>query len=97
STSTGSHTRFNALRSSRSASSRALERLGRGGDAERELRGALKRVWDPVLVETYGKVRSGDTGKQLKQAETWLRERPDDAALLIAAARLCMASELWGK
>ena len=75
----------------------ALERLGRGGDAERELRAALKRAWDPTLVEAYGKVRSGDAQRQLKQAEAWLRERPDDAALLIAAARLCMANELWGK
>src|SRR5690606_9057073 len=58
---------------------------------------ALKRSWEPRLVEAYGKVRAADTGKQLKQAESWLRERPDDAALLIAAARLCMANELWGK
>src|SRR5690606_11493774 len=72
----------------------ALDRLGRGADAERELRTALKRSWDAVVVETYGKVRAPDGVKQLKQAETWLQERPDDAALLIAAARLCMASEL---
>src|SRR5690606_38543953 len=72
----------------------ALDRLGHGNDAERELRAALKRGWQPVLVEAYGKVRAADGAKQLKQAETWLRERPDDAALLIAAARLCMASEL---
>jgi len=75
----------------------ALDRLGRGTDAERELRVALKRSWDPTLVDAYGKVRATDGAKQLKQAESWLRERPDDAALLIAAARLCMAHELWGK
>src|SRR5690606_28393629 len=75
----------------------ALDRLGRGADAEREVRAALKRSWDPVLVEAYGKVRAPDGARQLKQAETWLQERPDDATLLIAAARLCMASELWGK
>lgn len=75
----------------------ALDRLGRGTDAERELRVALKRSWEPTLVDAYGKVRATDGAKQLKQAESWLRERPDDAALLIAAARLCMAHELWGK
>jgi HemY protein len=76
---------------------RALDRLGRGADAERELRTALKRSWEPVLIETYGKVRAPDGAKQLKQAETWLQERQEDAVLLITAARLCMANELWGK
>ncbi|HEX6992534.1 MAG TPA: heme biosynthesis HemY N-terminal domain-containing protein [Gammaproteobacteria bacterium] len=75
----------------------ALERLGRGDDAERELRAALKRAWDPLLIDAYGKVRASDAAKQLKQAETWLRERPEDAALLVCAARLCIANELWGK
>lgn len=76
---------------------RALERLGRGDDAERELRAALKRAWDPLLVDAYGKVKSSDAAKQLKQAEAWLRERPEDAALLVCAARLCIVNELWGK
>ncbi len=75
----------------------ALDRLGRGHDAERELRVALKRTWDPVLIAAYGKVRGADQAKQLKQIETWLRQRPNDAVLLIAAARLCIANELWGK
>ena len=76
---------------------RALARLGEGDDAERELRGALKREWHPALVECYGEVRGADSAKQLKQAETWLKAHPDDAALLLAAARLSMANELWGK
>lgn len=75
----------------------ALERLGRGDDAERELRAALKRAWDPLLIDAYGKIRSSDAAKQLKQAEAWLRERPEDAALLVCAARLCIVNELWGK
>src|SRR5690606_33672869 len=36
----------------------ALDRLGHGNDAERELRAALKRGWQPVLVDAYGKVRA---------------------------------------
>ena len=75
----------------------ALDRLGRGHDAEQVLRAALKRTWDAALVEAYGRVRAPDAAKQLKQAEAWLESRPDDAALLVAAARLCMANELWGK
>jgi HemY protein len=76
---------------------RALARLGDGEQAERELRGALKRDWHRALVDCYGEVRSADAAKQLKQAETWLKAHPDDAALLMTAARLSMANELWGK
>lgn len=75
----------------------ASQRLGRGEEAERELRTALKRVWHPALVRAYGEVRAADLGKQLKQVETWLKAYPEDAGLLLTAARLCMASELWGK
>jgi HemY protein len=77
--------------------SRALERLGRGVEAERELRAALKREWHLELVQCYGEVRGADVAKQLKHVETWLKTHPDDAALLTAAARLSMANELWGK
>jgi HemY protein len=75
----------------------ALHRLGRGEDAEKELRGALKKTWARAPVLAYGEVRGADLVKQLKQAETWLKSYPEDGALLLTAARLCMASELWGK
>ncbi len=75
----------------------ALARLGRGAEAERELRAALKRDWHPALVQSYGDVQGADPAKQLKQVETWLKTYPEDAALLKTAARLCMGSELWGK
>ena len=76
---------------------RALHRLGRGDDAEKELRTALKRDWHPALVAAYGDVRAADPQKQLRQAETWLKDHPEDGLLLLTAARLCMQSELWGK
>lgn len=76
---------------------RALDRLGLGEEAERELRAALRRDWHAELVHAYGDLRGADAAQQLKQAETWLKTYPDDAALLLAAARLAMASELWGK
>ena len=75
----------------------ALARLSLGDEAERELRAALKREWHPALVQSYGQVRAADPAKQLKQAEAWLKTHPDDPALLLAAARLSMANELWGK
>jgi HemY protein len=75
----------------------ALNRLGRGRDAERELRSALKQRWDPELVRAYGEVAGEDPAKQLRNAERWLRQYPEDAALLVTAARLSIANELWGK
>jgi HemY protein len=75
----------------------ALASQGRGADAERELRAALKKSWQRELVLAYGEVRADDVAKQLKQAETWLKTYSEDPALLLTAARLCMDCELWGK
>ena len=75
----------------------ALGRLGQGDAAERELRTVLKHNWQAVLVQAYGEVLGADPKKQLKQVETWLKSYPEDAALLLTAAQLCMTTELWGK
>ncbi|HEY3516686.1 MAG TPA: heme biosynthesis protein HemY, partial [Gammaproteobacteria bacterium] len=45
----------------------------------------------------YGEVRGPDAAKQLKHVEGWLNTHPDDAPLLLTAARLSLANELWGK
>jgi HemY protein len=76
---------------------RALDRLGRGNEAERELKAALKKEWHRDLVIAYGEVHGADGPKQLKQAESWLQAYSEDPALLLTAARLCIHSELWGK
>jgi HemY protein len=55
---------------------RALARLGDSEQAERELRGALKREWQQALVEAYGEVRGPDPAKQLKHVESWLDTHP---------------------
>ena len=75
----------------------ALNALGQGVEAERKIRSALKKDWDEHLVLAYGSVRGASKDKQLQQAEDWLKSRSEDAALLLTAARLCMALELWGK
>ncbi|MDE0371181.1 MAG: hypothetical protein OXI73_01350 [Rhodospirillales bacterium] len=75
----------------------ALNSLGKGEEAERKIRLALKRGWDEHLALAYGQVRGAKADKQLRQAEEWLKHRPEDAALLLTAARLCMVLELWGK
>jgi HemY protein len=75
----------------------ALNALGQGEEAEKKIRQALKRGWEESLVLAYGRVRGAKADKQLRQAEYWLKDRPEDPALLLTAARLCMVLELWGK
>jgi len=74
-----------------------LDRLGQGDEAVKALSAALRRGWDRRLVQTFGEVRANDALRQLRLAEGWLKDHDEDAALLLTTARLCMASELWGK
>ncbi|MGD8324845.1 MAG: heme biosynthesis HemY N-terminal domain-containing protein [Gammaproteobacteria bacterium] len=76
---------------------RALSALGDGDTAEAELRKAINRNWQDDLVVAYGQLRTDNVSRRLKQVESWLKHRPEDPVLLCAAARLCMAAELWGK
>jgi HemY protein len=74
-----------------------LMRVGLHDRAEKELFSALKSNWQAPLVRLYGLVETTDTTKQLKKAENWLKNRGEDPDLLLAAARLCLRNELWGK
>ncbi len=75
----------------------ALMRVGQHDKAEKDLTAALKADWRPPLVRLYGRVEGPDATKQLKRAEGWLAKRGEDTDLLLAAARLCLRNELWGK
>ena len=72
-------------------------RTGMHEQAEKEIAQELKRDWRSALVALYGQVEAPDASKQLKRAENWLRTHGEDAELLLAAARLCLRTELWGK
>jgi len=74
-----------------------LDRLGRGEEALKSVAAALKRDWNRELISAFGEIRSSDSLKQLQRAEGWLKQRPEDPALLVTAARLAIANELWGK
>lgn len=76
---------------------RAMLAAGDSAAAEPMLRGALKKQWDKELVLLYGELPEPAPAALLKRVEKWLRNRPEDAALLLVAARLCVTSELWGK
>jgi len=72
-------------------------RVGLHDKAEKDLAAALKAEWSGPLVRLFGLVEGSDPSKQLKRAENWLSKHGDDADLLLAAARLCLRTELWGK
>lgn len=80
------------------ARARALRRLGLTERCEKEIRQHLqRRDWDPELVLLYGELETPDPAQQLRHVERWLEGRPEDAALLLAAGRLAIRNELWGK
>ncbi len=76
---------------------RGLMRAGLHDRAEKELATSLKSNWRGPLVRLFGLVEATDTTKQLKRAEGWLKNHGEDPDLLLAAARLCLRNELWGK
>ncbi|WP_018604744.1 heme biosynthesis HemY N-terminal domain-containing protein [Uliginosibacterium gangwonense] len=57
----------------------------------------LKENWESDLAALYGRCKSKDLRAQLAAAESWLREHPDDASLLLTLGRLCLRGQLWGK
>ncbi len=75
----------------------ALMRNGCGEKAEKDLTAAIKTEWRGPLVRLFGLVEGSDPSKQLLRAESWLAGHGEDPDLLLAAARLCLRNELWGK
>lgn len=73
-----------------------LER-GRDDEAELLIRDALKRHWDPALVELYGSLDTDRPARQLQLMEDFLKRHPDDPTLLLCLGRICLRNKLWGK
>jgi HemY protein len=74
-----------------------LRKAGADAQAEELLRHAMKQHYDTTLARMYGLLQGSDMGKQLKTAEGWLKEHPEDAGLLLTLGRLCLRNQLWGK
>lgn len=74
-----------------------LRRLGAQQEAEEVLRSALKRGYDSRLARFYGVLRGADPARQLQMAEHWLKQHPQDPALLLTLGRLSLQNQLWGK
>lgn len=79
------------------ARARALARCGAAAVAEAEIRRALRDQWDPGLIRFYGELQVPEVSQHLKNAEAFLRERPEDPDLLLTTGRLSFRNQLWGK
>ncbi|MFQ5549032.1 MAG: heme biosynthesis HemY N-terminal domain-containing protein [Woeseia sp.] len=75
----------------------SLMRTGMHEKAEKDLAAEINREWRGPLVRLYGMVEGKDAAKQLRRAESWLKNHGEDADLLLTSARLCLRNELWGK
>ncbi len=74
-----------------------LNRLGAGGEAEKQLRGYLSKKWDATLIRLYGRVKGEEPSQQLNTAEKWLKEYSQHPGLLLTLARIAFHNKLWGK
>ena len=62
--------------------------------------GFIHDSWRMDIV--YQTVHTGDLGtrerrRRIERAESWLKQHPGDAALLLTLGRLCADRALWGK
>ncbi|PCM43173.1 heme biosynthesis HemY N-terminal domain-containing protein [Marinobacter sp. ANT_B65] len=76
---------------------RLLADLGEEGQTETLLRKVLHNHWSDDLVNLYGRIEGNKPDEQLLAAEQWLKDRPNNAELLLALGRLSLRNELWGK
>lgn len=66
--------------------------------AEQLLKRSLKSTWSEKLIEAYGLLPlEAEPKRRLLEAEQWLKERPNNPALLHALARICQQQNLWRK
>jgi HemY protein len=79
------------------AYARGLARFNEPERAAAALRELLDADWNEAAVLLYGELAGGDPLERLRVAESWLRARRDDPALLVTCARLCLNAELYGK
>jgi HemY protein len=79
------------------ARARALARCGAVAVAEAEVRRALRERWDAGLIRLYGEIELPEVAQQLKNAEAFLKDHPEDPDLLFTVGRLSFRNQLWGK
>ena len=74
-----------------------LIRIKHEPECEALLRKLLAQHWHDELISLYGTVKGNAPSEQLITAENWLKERPQNAALLISLGRLSLRNKRWNK
>ncbi len=74
-----------------------LAQLGDGNTALQLVREQLKRDWDDRLPPVLEAMDQPKPDALLPVLESWLVERPGNAAVLITAGRVALKAQLWGK
>ncbi len=74
-----------------------LVRVNEFAESETLLRISLNQHWHDDMIDLYGRIKGANVSEQLLHAENWLKQRPNNAALLLALGRLSLQNELWGK
>jgi len=65
--------------------------------AETELKKSIPTYWDENHISLYSKLHLSSTEGLSSQLETWLKERPRDSNLWLAASRIARREGLWSK
>jgi HemY protein len=78
------------------AGARSFMASGMREEAQRVIEDSLNEHWDSALLALYPE-SAGAPVAGIERAEGWLREHPQDAALLLALGQLCARQALWGK
>jgi uncharacterized protein HemY len=65
--------------------------------AETELKKSIPTYWDENHISLYSKLLLSSTEGLSSQLETWLKERPRDSNLWLAASRVARREGLWSK
>jgi HemY protein len=76
---------------------RMMLKVDAGPRVEPLIASTLNRSWNGELAMLYGQIELNDPSHQLAVAEGWLKQHPEDPALLLTLARLALKNKLWGK
>jgi HemY protein len=71
--------------------------IGAVGEAEIVLRHFLNNSWHESSIVLYSELDVMVDNKQLEIAEGWLNNHQQNAYLLLALGKMCIARSLWGK
>ncbi|MBT8136986.1 MAG: tetratricopeptide repeat protein [Gammaproteobacteria bacterium] len=75
----------------------ALHRAGEHALVEQTIRKALKKNWDPALLNIYSELENVDTARSLAFVQGLLKSRGDEPQLLLAAGQLALRAGQAGE